>query len=78
VELGPGQQVMMYTDGINEAMDPGGEQYSVDRKRLMKVFGGPHKSIADAAQSIINDVQRHMRDAPQNDDMCLVCFGRVS
>jgi serine phosphatase RsbU (regulator of sigma subunit) len=77
VKLAPGEQVMMYTDGISEAMDPEGEQYSPDRQRLKKVFGGAHKSIAEAAQAIISDVERHMRDAPQNDDMCLVCFGRV-
>jgi serine phosphatase RsbU (regulator of sigma subunit) len=78
VKLEPGEEVMMYTDGINEAMDPDGEQYSPDRSRLLKVFGAPHPSIAAAAQAIIADVERHMRDAPQNDDMCLVCFGRVS
>ena len=75
IELSSGEMVVMYTDGVNEAADPADELYSIDRIRQR--CGAAGSAVATLGKDIIDDVQRFMRGAPQGDDMCLVCFGRV-
>lgn len=74
IEIPPGHAVVMYTDGINEAADPADELYSIERIRQR--FGAAGGAVAELGRSIVDDVRNFMRDAPQGDDMCLVCFGR--
>lgn len=73
-ELSAGQMVAMYTDGINEAMNAKGEMYTIERIR--QLLGKPGKTPTQLGEMIVADVHRFMQGAPQNDDMCLVCFGR--
>jgi serine phosphatase RsbU (regulator of sigma subunit) len=75
ITLEPGEMVMMYTDGINESMDPAGELYTIGR--LRERFGATIKSIEQFGESLVADVRRHMATAGQADDMCLVCFART-
>jgi serine phosphatase RsbU (regulator of sigma subunit) len=64
----------MYTDGIDEAMDRDGKQYSIDRMRRMVESSD---GIPDhVGESLLTDVRRHLGGKPQDDDMCLVCFLR--
>ncbi len=72
--LQPGETVVIYTDGVSEAMNPAGD-----------LFGVPHlsnlvaKGPADAAKLgklILADVKRHANGRPQNDDITLMAFGR--
>jgi sigma-B regulation protein RsbU (phosphoserine phosphatase) len=75
VTIGPGDTVTLYTDGINESIDLAGAFYTIDRLREhVKKLGGAVKLVGPA---IIEDVRRFLGKAPQNDDMCLVCFGRL-
>jgi serine phosphatase RsbU (regulator of sigma subunit) len=71
----PGDLLTLYTDGINECADASGAMYTIDRIRehLRK---GPAAS-ATIGQTIVDDVRRFLGSALQNDDMCLVCFGRT-
>lgn len=74
VKIEPGDTLTLYTDGINECEDMAGAMYSIDRLR-----GHMRGAIADPAligQTIVEDVRRFRGKALQNDDMCLVCFGR--
>ena len=72
--IAAGETVTLYTDGINEAIAADGSFYTIDRMRrhLERVGERPEA----AGQRIIDDVRNHLTKAPQNDDMCLVCFGR--
>ena len=74
IEIGPGDMLTLYTDGINESIDAGGAFYTIDRLRdqVRKLGAGP----SQLGQAIVEDVRRFLGKAPQNDDMCLVCFGR--
>ena len=74
IELGAGNKVVMYTDGINEAASPTDELFSIERIRTR--FSDTVDAVPSLGQSIIDDVRRFMSGAPQGDDMCLVCFGR--
>jgi len=72
--LNPGETVTLYTDGINEAIDKGGAFYTIDRmrKHARENNHGPDH----LGNLIVEDVRRFLAGAVQNDDMCLVCFGR--
>jgi sigma-B regulation protein RsbU (phosphoserine phosphatase) len=74
VEIGAGDTLTLFTDGVNESIDLSGAFYTIDRLReQVKKLGGEVKLLGPA---IIEDVRRFLGKAPQNDDMCLVCFGR--
>jgi sigma-B regulation protein RsbU (phosphoserine phosphatase) len=76
IEIGRGEVLTLFTDGINESIDASGAQFSIDRLRdhVRKLAGPPDK----LGQTIIDDVHKFLGKAPQNDDMCLVCFGRTA
>lgn len=66
--------VVLYTDGLNEAADANDEQFGHDRLRnIMESTSG----IAETGQRIVDEVDRFMGNQPQQDDMCLVCYGRI-
>ena len=74
IPLAMGESLTLYTDGINEAMNPAGKQFSIERLRN-HIQGRRHdlKAVGDA---IINDVRQFVADGPQTDDMCLVSVAR--
>jgi phosphoserine phosphatase RsbU/P len=74
IEIAPGDLITLYTDGINESLDASGAFYTIDRLReQVRMFGSPPDKLGPA---IVEDVRRFIGKAPQNDDMCLVCFAR--
>lgn len=74
VSVEPGDIYALYTDGINEAMNTAHELYSIERMR--QLFASSGQDIDAFGSKLIGDVQRFTLGEPQNDDMCLVCFGR--
>jgi serine phosphatase RsbU (regulator of sigma subunit) len=74
-EIGPGDTFTLYTDGVNESIDINGGFYTIERLREMVKKVGADAKLAGPA--IVEDVRRFLGKAPQNDDMCLVCFGRL-
>jgi serine phosphatase RsbU (regulator of sigma subunit) len=74
ITLGPGELLLMYTDGVNEAMNGTGQQFTIDRMR-QHVIGGPG-SVRGIGEAIIADVRSFIGSGPQTDDMCLVGFAR--
>ncbi|OHB85778.1 MAG: hypothetical protein A2V98_11200 [Planctomycetes bacterium RBG_16_64_12] len=75
IQLSPGELLVMYTDGISEAMNAAKERYGADqiRQQLDTATGSPRQR----GQDIVGDVQCFISGCPQTDDMCLVCFGRA-
>jgi serine phosphatase RsbU (regulator of sigma subunit) len=75
VDIGPGETLTLFTDGVNESIDAKGDFYTIDRLRdQVKKLGA---DVQVLGPSIIEDVRGFLGKAPQNDDMCLVCFGRL-
>jgi phosphoserine phosphatase RsbU/P len=65
VELAPGDILMLFTDGITEAMDPDGEEFG--EERLIKAARNPvEQSIEDLQAHLLNSVKEfcnfRMRD----------------
>lgn len=73
VTLGPDELMVLYTDGVNESMDVRGDFFGIDRIRKHVMRG---QTPGELGMAIIEDVRQFVGRAPQNDDMCLVCFGR--
>ena len=70
----PGDVAVLYTDGINEAMNINDEEYGIDDLRRLTAIGGNAEEIKDR---IIQDVLEFVGDRPAFDDMCLVIIERV-
>ena len=72
VTLESGDTVVLYTDGVTEAMNADGEQYGLDDLRSM-FAGDPPNSSEDANKAIFDAVHEFAQDTPQSDDItCLV------
>ena len=70
----PGESMTMYTDGIFEAPNAEGVQFSIERVRqLVAASAG---DIQKAGQDIVEKVTKHIVGCDQEDDMCLVIVGR--
>ena len=75
VSLSPGDTVVLYTDGVTEAMSPADEEFGVER--LCGVFAeGPFPDAQQANTAIFQAVSEFAADAPQFDDItCLtLCY----
>lgn len=71
-ELNPDDLVLMYTDGVTEAMDADGNLYG--RTRLVDAALRAPGGIRETIESIVGDVIDFVGDSPQRDDICLVGF----
>jgi len=71
VEMAPGDVLLLYSDGITEAMDGDGQLYTEDR--LSRVLSGQSAKKADSIlKAVLDDVQRHANGAEPSDDITLV------
>ena len=72
--LDPGDRLVLYTDGISEAMNEKNEPYGF--QRLHEQVAVPCASVAAHARSILGNVKEFAGKRSQSDDICLVCLGR--
>lgn len=79
-ELEPGDTVLIFTDGVTDAMSPKGELFGaegVDRYLIPEDEAMADVRPKRAGERMIQAVRRHAHGRPQNDDIALVCFGRL-
>ncbi|MBI3005953.1 MAG: PP2C family protein-serine/threonine phosphatase [Ignavibacteriales bacterium] len=70
VKLKKGNTLILYTDGISEAMNSKQEMYGFDRlERCVKEANGTARDVRDR---ILDDVRAFAGTAPQHDDMTVV------
>jgi len=74
ISLEAGDVLAMYTDGINEAMNPKGQQYTIERIRNHVRNGG--SQLQAIGETIVDEVLAHVGSGSQTDDMCLVLLQR--
>ncbi|MEM7477484.1 MAG: SpoIIE family protein phosphatase [Planctomycetota bacterium] len=74
IEVEPGDRLIMYTDGINEAPDINGNMFGI--AKLQELVAGGKGSLEDIGEHIISDVKQFIHGTAQADDMCLVILGR--
>jgi len=75
--LAPGDVLLIYSDGVTEAMNPARIPFDEDRLvDLLKTCGDqPAPALID---HIVNTVQQHAGEAPPSDDMTLLVVRRVA
>ena len=76
ITLLPGDALLLYSDGVTDAMNAAGEFYGL--QRLQAQLGAPAESVMDLGSRLLDDVKRFIGSWPQSDDMCVVCFGRTA
>jgi phosphoserine phosphatase RsbU/P len=74
ITLDPGDELMMYTDGISEAPDVNGQMYGIERLRNYALASDGN--IDKIGATIIADVDVFTKNTRQADDMCLVIVKR--
>ena len=77
VQLEPGDTVVLYTDGITEAMNGVGEQFGVHRMRDV-LSASPPKGSEQAAQSMFGAVRTFVGETPQSDDITCLALHRTT
>lgn len=72
--LSPGDILLLYTDGITEAMNGDRELYGEQRLEACLKTVGSDDSAKVITDKILADVARHAGDAPQSDDITMLCI----
>jgi sigma-B regulation protein RsbU (phosphoserine phosphatase) len=75
ITLNPGDRLLMYTDGITEAMNSSKEEFGTERLKeiLSRLKGMSARGVID---QIVENVISHVGSLAQNDDMTLVILCR--
>lgn len=71
VGLHPGDVLLIYTDGISEAMNSRDEEFGEDRLQSL-VAANLRLSAVELQRLILAEIERFVAGAPQHDDMTLV------
>ncbi|MFI5458844.1 MAG: PP2C family protein-serine/threonine phosphatase [Isosphaerales bacterium] len=73
--INPGDVVVLYLDGVNEAMDNRGRLFGVEL--LKQTLAVAPSDVGKIGESILDAVGRHAAGCTQSDDITLLCFGRT-
>ena len=72
--LGPGEVVVLYTDGVSESMDPEGGQFGLER--LKRALAEAPQGTGPTGEAIRHAIRLHAAGSEQSDDITLLCLGR--
>ncbi|MFP6770161.1 MAG: SpoIIE family protein phosphatase, partial [Planctomycetaceae bacterium] len=70
----PGEIVVIFTDGVDEAMNPEGELYTLERMRTF-LQAGPRQAD-ELGRALLANVREFANGRPQNDDITIMTIGR--
>lgn len=73
--INPGETIVIYTDGVSEAMNPKNDLFGMDRLRTF-IEKGP-AAPSELGVAIREDVRKFANGREQNDDITLMVFGRT-
>jgi phosphoserine phosphatase RsbU/P len=74
-DLEPGETVILYTDGVSDAMNAAGDRFSEAGIRR-SLQSAPDGATA-AGETIVKAVVSHVAETPQFDDITLLCLART-
>jgi sigma-B regulation protein RsbU (phosphoserine phosphatase) len=72
VKLGPGDLLFAYTDGVNEAKNTEGEQFT--DQRIMEITDPRSRSAAEFVEHVLEQVKAFRGEADQSDDITMVAM----
>lgn len=77
VQLGEGDFLVLYTDGLSEAFDPAGEQFGVGRlERALASRGGA--TASHLARACLEELRWFRKGDPAHDDVTLMVIRRTA
>ena len=76
LELRPGQTIVLFTDGVSEALDPSEDLFGEERL-LAHLEAAPGRDARETTVGIVEAVRRHAAGAKQSDDITVVSVRRV-
>jgi len=79
-ELNEGDNILLFTDGVSDAMSPAGDMFEMIgvSKSIFDVSPpGPSNRPVVIGERLITSVRKHANGRPQNDDIAIACFGRL-
>ena len=74
IKLSPGDFLLLYTDGVTDALNSENEQFSEDH--LIEAATMPSDSAQSLLRSIVSDVDKHITGREQYDDITLLALKR--
>ena len=75
IEIQPGEQLLLYTDGINEAPNKDGKMFGIARLQDLMLSAG--SDVTQIGNQVVQELTQFVLGTEQADDMCLVVIGRV-
>jgi len=76
VMIAKGDILLLYTDGVSEAMDGAGIQYT-ERRLIERLIEFKHQRAKDIARLILEDVQKYSSKSKYSDDRTVVVIKRI-
>lgn len=73
--MSPGDVMVLYTDGVNEAMNAEDEEFGIERVRRLTAAGGGAEAVI---ARVVDGVHTFLGPTPAFDDMALVVIERLS
>jgi sigma-B regulation protein RsbU (phosphoserine phosphatase) len=81
VPLEPGDTVAVYTDGVTDALNAGGQMFGPQAVERLLTPDDANRPDAGRprrlGERLLAAVRKHADGRPQNDDIAVVCFGRL-
>jgi sigma-B regulation protein RsbU (phosphoserine phosphatase) len=75
VALQPGDCLLLYTDGVTDAVGVNGNPFGM--KGMLAALQGAPLTPTSACERLLKAVKQHAAGRPQHDDITLVSVGRV-
>ena len=74
-QIAPGEYCLLYTDGVSEAMNERLELFG--EKRIASTLEELREASPDEVlQGVMSAIKKHRENAPQSDDITMLCFRR--
>jgi sigma-B regulation protein RsbU (phosphoserine phosphatase) len=70
-DFGVGDRLVLFTDGVFEAANPGGEEFGAERLGR-EIERGVALPLNDSVQTLLNEVGKFCAGAPFADDVCVI------
>lgn len=74
IQLSKGDIILLYTDGVTEAMNAKSEEFGEERT-LKCVNGCTPKEPKPIIDTVLEQIRQHAADSPQSDDITMLCIG---
>jgi serine phosphatase RsbU (regulator of sigma subunit) len=71
IQLQRGDRAVIYTDGVTEAMSPGGEEFGEERLQAITIQAAG-RSSSEYLTTLVNAIQGHAQTDDQHDDITIV------